>query len=112
MYSPPVLSQHQRITEKFLLKAGACLMHVNLYLFVTTANWDNDLLRQIVCLIEVSTETDFTVCRLIISIFYSSLYYLKAIINDCGSFCALPLLILLSVACIQQLHLILIQEHT
>ena len=49
------------MTKKCLLKLDACLLYVNLYLFVMTGNQNTGLLRQVACLIEVAMKTGFIV---------------------------------------------------
>ena len=44
-----------------MLKAGACLIQVHLYLFVSIGNRDTGLLIQVACLKEMVTKTYFTV---------------------------------------------------
>ena len=62
MYSPTCLKQAPKeITETCLLKTGACLTQVNLFLFVMIGNRNTDLLIQVACLIKVATKTGLTV---------------------------------------------------
>ena len=61
-YSPTCIKQApQGITKNCLFKAGACLIQLNLYLFVTVGNQNTGLLIQAACLIEVATKTGFIV---------------------------------------------------
>ena len=58
VYSPTCIKQAPGITQKYLLKAGACLIQVNLCCHNRELN--TGLLIQVACLIEVATKTDFT----------------------------------------------------